>query len=302
MRADMASRRTSGLWWIAGAAVLWSTGGLFIKLAPMSGPAVVVVRSVISALLFLGLCGVRLGEARLSSALAYAGTVSTFVLATKLTSAANAVFLQYTGPAYVLVLGPLLLGERFRPRDAACLVISLAGMSLCFVGRLGGGHLTGDLLAAASGVFHALTVVCFRRDAVAKPGGALASTTLGSLIAAAIFLPFCATELGGLRTPGALAISLYLGLVQMGLAYVLFARGIATTSAASASMVATLEPVLSPVWVMLGTAERPTGPALLGGAIVVGVVIVRTLLEARQPVSVSAAPAAPVPASIADAA
>ena len=274
--ADTKPARSTALWCIAGAALLWSTGGLFIKLAPMSGPAVVVLRSLVAVLLFLGPCGVKLGDARWSSALAYAGTVSTFVLATKLTSAANAVFLQYTGPAYVLVLGPALLGERFRPGDALCLVASLAGMSLCFVGRLGGGHLTGDLLAAASGVFYALTVVCFRRDALARPGGTLASTTLGSLIAAAVFLPFAVSELPGLLTPRALGIGLYLGLVQMGLAYILFARGIATTSAASASLVATLEPVLSPLWVMLGTGEKPGSLAMLGGGVVVAAVALRS--------------------------
>src|SRR5438045_4325470 len=114
---------------VAGAAILWSTGGLFIKVAPMPALAVACGRSLIAGLFYLVALRPDLRQARWTTAAAYAGCIVTFVSATKLTSAANAIFLQYTGPAYVLVLAPWLLKEPFRTLDAACVLASLCGMS-----------------------------------------------------------------------------------------------------------------------------------------------------------------------------
>src|SRR5215468_3623359 len=150
---------------VAGAAVLWSTGGLFIKLAPMPALAVACGRSLIAGLFYLALLRPNLRVARWTTAAAYAACIITFVSATKLTTAANAIFLQYTGPAYVLVLSPFLLDEPFRPIDGFCVVLSLAGMSLFFVGQIEAGQLLGNLIAIASGVFFALVVVLLRREA-----------------------------------------------------------------------------------------------------------------------------------------
>src|SRR6202521_2367396 len=125
---------------VAGAAVLWSSGGLFIKLAPMPALAVACGRSLVAALFFLPLVRPDLRKARVTTALAYAGCIVTFVTATRLTTAANAIFLQYTGPAYVLLISPFMLDEPFRPIDAACVVLSLLGMSLFFVGKVEAGQ------------------------------------------------------------------------------------------------------------------------------------------------------------------
>ena len=130
---------------VAAAALLWSSGGLFIKVAPMPGLAVACGRAVVATLFYLAVLRPDLRKARFTTALAYAGCVVTFVTATKLTTAANAIFLQYTGPAYVLLLSPFLLGEPFRPLDGICVVLSLAGMSLFFVDKLAVGQLA-DML------------------------------------------------------------------------------------------------------------------------------------------------------------
>jgi len=168
---------------VAGAAILWSTGGLFIKLAPMPALAVACGRSLIAALFYLAVLRPNLRAARWTTAAAFAACIVTFVAATKLTTAANAIFLQYTGPAYVLILSPFLLDEPFRPIDAVCVALSLAGMSLFFVGKVEAGQTVGNLLAIASGVFFALAVVLLRRDAKSGSGDALPSTALGNLIA-----------------------------------------------------------------------------------------------------------------------
>jgi drug/metabolite transporter (DMT)-like permease len=202
--------------------------------------------------------------------------ILTFVTATKWTTAANAIFLQYTGPFYVLALGPWLLKERFRRADAVAIVIALGGMSLFFVGRLEGGHLAGNLVAVVSGVFFGLTVLLLRRD---QSRDAMASVFLGNVIAGAIALPFAWGHLA-LDAKG-FAVIAFLGIFQMGVAYILFVRGLSVVPAAEASLLGMLEPMFNPLWAFLGVGERPSGWALVGGAVVLLAVAGRTVVGAR---------------------
>ncbi|HEY6911189.1 MAG TPA: EamA family transporter [Myxococcales bacterium] len=267
---------------VAGAAILWSSGGLFIKLAPMPALAVACGRSLIAGLFYLALLRPDLRKARWATAASYAACIVTFVSATKLTTAANAIFLQYTGPAYVLVLSPLLLDEPFRPIDAICVALSLAGMSLFFVGRVEAGQALGNALGIVSGVFFALTVVLLRRDARTGTGDALPATALGNLLAAAVTLPFALRALPAMLSLRGAGVLLYLGIVQLGVAYLLFIRGVRRVPAAEASLICMLEPVLNPVWVLIGFGERPGAWALGGGAVVISAVVVRTLAPQPQ--------------------
>jgi drug/metabolite transporter, DME family len=261
---------------VAGAAVLWSSGGLFIKVAPFGPLGVACGRAVVTTIFYLVFFRPDLRKARLSTGLVYAAMIVTFVSATKLTTAANAIFLQYTGPAYVLALSPWILGEPFDRVDAACVALSLAGMSLFFVGRVEPGQLAGNLLGVLSGVCYALTVLLLRRDAKHGARDALPSTALGNLLAALFTIPFAANALAGTSAQGALVL-LYLGVVQMGIAYWLFARGLRRVPASEASLLSMLEPILNPVWVFLGAGERPGPWALAGGAVVVAAVAFRAL-------------------------
>ncbi|GAC1299666.1 MAG: EamA family transporter [Myxococcales bacterium] len=274
-----ASEQRKGVLFVAAAALLWSSGGLFIKLAPMPGLAVACGRSAVTAIFYLIVLRPRLSKASWSTAFAYAAMILTFVTATKLTTAANAIFLQYTGPAYVLMLSPWVLKERLQRIDIACVVLSLLGMSLFFVGRVEAGQVAGNLLGVASGAFFGLTVLLLRRDAAGgKSGGdAMPSTALGNILAAAVALPFAAPSIGAALTPLGAVSLLYLGIVQLGVAYLLFAKGLKRVPASEASLVSMLEPVFNPLWVFLGTGERPGPWALLGGAVVIGAVVARTL-------------------------
>ena len=253
---------------VAAAALLWSSGGLFIKVAPMPGLAVACGRAVVATLFYLAVLRPDLRKARVTTALAYAGCVVTFVAATKLTTAANAIFLQYTGPAYVLLLSPFVLGEPFRPLDAICVLLSLAGMSLFFVDKLEVGQL--------AGVFFAFTVLFLRRDAKEGAGDAIPSTTLGNVFAALGTAPFAGALLH-VSTVGALVL-LYLGVMQLGVSYWMFVRGVRRVPAAEASLISMLEPVCNPLWVLLGTGERPGPWSVAGGAVVLGAVALRTLI------------------------
>jgi drug/metabolite transporter (DMT)-like permease len=265
---------------VAGAALLWSSGGLFIKLAPMPALAVACGRSLVAAIFYLLVLRPNLRLARFSTAAAYAACIVTFVTATRLTTSANAIFLQYTGPAYVLVLSPFVLKERFRPIDGLCVLLSLAGMSLFFVGKVESGQALGNVLGVVSGVFFALTIVFLRRDAKSGRDDALPSTTLGNLLAAVVTLPWVIHALPAMTSARGAGVLVYLGVVQLGVAYVLFIRGVRKVPAAEASLISMLEPVLNPVWVLLGTGERPGPWAIAGAVIVVAAVVMRTLAPA----------------------
>jgi drug/metabolite transporter (DMT)-like permease len=176
----------------------------------------------------------------------------------------------------VLVLAPFILKEPFRRSDAAAVLVALGGMSLFFVGRLERGALAGNLVAMASGVFFGLTVLLLRRAANADP---VVSVLAGNSIAALAVLPFAVGHLH-LDAKGA-AIVLFLGVVQMGISYLMFVRGLSVVRAAEASLLGMLEPMLNPLWAFLGIGERPSPWALAGGAVVLLSVAGRTLLGDR---------------------
>jgi DME family drug/metabolite transporter len=271
------------------AALLWSSGGLFIKIAPLGPLGVACGRALVTTIFYLLVLRPNLRGARLSTGLVYAAMIVTFVSATKLTTAANAIFLQYTGPAYVLLLSPFLLKEQFERLDAFCVALSLAGMALFFVGKVEPGQFWGNVLGALSGIAYALTIVLLRRDAKEGARGAMPSTVLGNLIAAVITLPFVTGDFKSLTLQGLLVL-LYLGVVQMGIAYLLLAKGLRAVPAAEASLISMLEPTLNPVWVYLGTGERPGPWAVVGGAIVLAAVSVRALAKPSPAAATAARP------------
>jgi drug/metabolite transporter (DMT)-like permease len=211
----------------------------------------------------------------------YAGLIILFVLATKLTTAANAIFLQYTAPVYVLLLEPVFYKEKFRGRDFITVALCVGGMSLFFVGKLRPQDISGNLLALASGVCFALFVLLMRH-AKARDVNRASSAIYGNLIAVAICAPwfFGAAKRGISATD--FACIAYLGIVQIGFAYLLFtlamARGVRSLDA---GIIGYIEPVLNPVWVFLFIGERPSGWAMIGGLIIVTSVIFHTLIEIR---------------------
>jgi len=264
--------------YLLAAAVLWSTAGAAVKLSSLSAWQLASGRSLIAALV-LALAipsGRKLPSRRgLLAALAYAATVVSFIIANKLTTSANAIFLQDTAPLYVLLLSPLVLRERPSRGELAAVPVFLLGLSLFFLDQLDPGQLWGNVIALGSGVAFALCILGLR--AVGEEGSSV--LVWGNLIAGfSVLLP----ALGG-PSPTALDIGLlvFLGVFQLGLAYTLFQRGLRETPAVEASLLILLEPVLNPVWTFLFTGERPGPWALVGGAIILLATAWRTLLGAR---------------------
>lgn len=210
----------------------------------------------------------------------YAACLITFVVATRWTTAANAIFLQYSGVVWVLLFSPAVLKEPFRRRDAVAVAVALAGMALFFVGKLSYGR-AGDWIALLSGGFFAVLVVSLRKQGET---GARAAVTYGNVLGAAALLPWVVRDLA--LTPRSAAILAFLGVFQIALAYVLFVGGLQYVTATQASLIGMVEPVCNPIWVFLAIGERPSPFAVAGGIVVLAAIGWRTL---------AGDPVAPVP-------
>ena len=279
------SSKNSPLLLVLGAAAIWSTGGLFIKATHLSAFQLSFGRSLLAAIviaIFTRREGFGINRISAITSVLYAALLILFVAATKLTTAANAIFLQYTAPVYVLILEPIVYKEKFRGRDFVTVAACLAGMSLFFVGKLRPQDVTGNLLALASGVCFACFFLLLRHSK-ARDVNRASSVIYGNLIGVVICAPAFFNALQDGIAAADWARLAYLGIVQLGFAYLLFtsamARGVRSLDA---GIIGYIEPVLNPIWVFLFIGERPSGWALVGGSIIIVSVIAHTLIAARQ--------------------
>jgi drug/metabolite transporter (DMT)-like permease len=270
---------TKGPLLIVCTAILWSFGGLLIKLIPWDAMTIVGIRSVFAALvmiIYMRKPHITFSLPVIMGALSMAGTTVLFVFANKLTTAANAIVLQYTAPIFVVVMSIIFLKKRPRPLDLAAVFAVFIGMALFFFDQLRADAMLGNILACLSGITFA-GVFFANRLPNAKPEEAV---LLGHLISAAVGMPFAATNVT--FEPAAWGAVALLGIFQLGLAYVLFSIGIKHTQSLSASLIATLEPLLNPIWVLLLTGEAPGVWALIGGVIVIATIVVYNIQDSKQ--------------------
>jgi len=270
------------------AALLFSTGGAAIKASTLTGWQVASFRSGVAAVTLLLLVpATRRGWGWRPALLgiAYAATLILFVTANKLTTSANTIFLQATSPVYLLLLGPLFLKEPVRPRDFWVVAAVLAGLVLFFIGNeapvvTAPDPAKGNLLALMSGVSFAVTIAGLRWLSRGAADSGLATVAIGNLIAFFWGLPFALPVLSS--TAMDWAVILYLGAIQIGLAYACLTRGLRQVPALEASLLLMVEPVLNPVWAWLVHGERPTHWALLGGALIIGATTAQALVQGRE--------------------
>lgn len=269
------------------AALLWSTGGLFIKWTTLSAYQLSFWRSLLAVLtvaIFTRREGFGINGITVVTSILYAGLLLLFVVATKLTTAANAIFLQYTAPIYVLVLEPLFYKEKFRRGDLLTVMACIAGMTLFFVGKLRPQDVAGNLTALASGLFFAFYILLLRHSRSQQVNRA-SSVIYGNLLLVIALAPAGLAAIPIMTTHDVVAVS-YLGIVQIGVAYTLFTLGMARgVRSLDAGIVGYIEPVLNPVWVFLLLGERPSQWALVGGAIIISAVLSHTIWGARKRVA-----------------
>lgn len=271
-------KREKALFFLIGAALCWSLGGVLIKGVDWNPLAIAGARSLIAAVfVWFAFPGMRFTWSfyQLAGAVAYAANMITFVAANKMTTAANAVLLQYTAPAWVALFSAWFLREKIRRSDWITISLVTGGIVLFFLDRLTFNGFWGNMIAVASGFAFAWVFLLFRRQKEQAPYGSL---FLGNVLAGLICLP---AMLHG--TPGGKDIAglLLLGIVQIGLAYSLYSVASRYVNAIDAALILLLEPLLNPVWTYLAHGEVPGKWAMVGGVIILGAITWQTAFSRK---------------------
>ncbi len=253
-------------------ALLWSTGGVLIKSVAWHPMAIAGGRSLIATFVIWAVFHKeRLSFSRPQwiGAIAYCGCVSCFVTATKMTTAANAILIQYTAPVFVALLGSWFLNEKTSRRDWWTIFIVLSGMVFFFIDKVSAGSMLGNFIALLSGISFATFIVCMRIQKNASPYGSVLIGNIMTFVISLFFwsdISFDYTNVLGI---------LSLGFFQLGLAYVLYSYAIRHVPALKATLITSIEPILNPIWVFLLIGEQPGFFATIGGCIVLGAITIR---------------------------
>ncbi|MCB0637225.1 MAG: EamA family transporter [Lewinella sp.] len=272
--------RTRGIWATVLAGLAWSTAGLFLKLLPQGAFTILCYRALYVMGVFFLLYRrevFRFNRQTAINAFFYAGLAITFVLSTKMTTAANAIFLQYTGTAYILILEPLLFKLPLRRINIITTVACFLGMGLFFLEDFDWQGLQGIFWGAISGLMFAGLFLGQRSNPPEYHVGAI---FFGNVLVVLVSLPFWLQSAPPtLAEHGMLA---FLGIFQLSAGYALFTYGLKRITAMEASLIAMLEPLFNPIWVMLGHGETPSLLAWIGGGIIITALIIRLLVLRRQ--------------------
>ena len=284
---DPDNKRIPPILFIVAAAILFSTGGLFIKLSTLSAFELACGRSLFAVAIVALVTrreGFGLNRITAVASILYALLLLLFVVATKWTTAANAIFLQFTAPVYVLLLEPLFYGEKFRARDFLTVAACIGGMSLFFIDELNPTAWSGNLLALLSGVCFGVFMLLLRHPRARETNRA-SPVIYGNLLLIVITAPAFFGAMNNVSGREWMIIS-YLGVIQIGVAYMFFTLGFARgVRSLDAGIAGYIEPVLNPVWVAAVYGERPGKWAIAGGAIIIAAVVLHTIFGKARRVS-----------------
>ncbi|MDR3667079.1 MAG: DMT family transporter [Ignavibacteriaceae bacterium] len=258
------------------AAILWSSGGILIKLVTLHPMQISFFRGIFAAIVFAIIFRKKafiFNGMTFVNGIFYAGILILFVIATKLTTAANAIFLQYTAPIYVLVFEPIINKTEFKRINVITIFVCFAGMVLFFMGELSFTHIEGDVIALLSGIAFAAFLIGMRHN---KHEYQFSTIFYGNIIITLICLPMLGT-ISTITTTDLLMVG-FLGIFQIGIAYAIFTYGLKRVFAIEASLIGMIEPVLNPVWVLIWYGEVPSFPAIIGGVIIITAIGFRTFI------------------------
>ena len=268
------------------AAFLWSLAGVFIKLLDLHPLTIVFYRSLFAALVFvpfLKRTHWSFNFSILVSVISYSAAITAFVSANKLTTAANAIVLQYTAPIFVFLYARLIQGQRMTKPHGMALGVSMTGVAIIAFDKAGEPEMAGVLLALLSGVFFAIYMVNLQKTNETSP---VYLTWLNNFVCALLLLPVVKPRLAVSLEQG--SILLAMGAVQLGLPYFFFSKGLLTVPLQEAALIALIEPVLNPLWVALTLGEIPSLSTIAGGSMILLGLSVRylwPLLEGRSKTS-----------------
>jgi drug/metabolite transporter (DMT)-like permease len=280
------TERNKGVLLIFLAALLWSTGGVFIKATSLNAFQTSLWRSLFASLAILLIVRPKillLDSTSLIASLAYAAMLILFVLGTKLTTAANAILLQYTAPIYILVLAHFLLDEKMTRIGVMTVALCMAGMAIFFLDKLSPEGVVGNLAALGSGVCFAVMTVFLRKNKGGEPVSAILFGNIWIVIICAAISFFQVYSLDAFAlSPKDALLTGFLGVFQIALPYLLFVNAIKHIPALEASLLSMLEPILNPIWVMLFVGESPSLNAVIGGSVIIGAVALQNIITAKQ--------------------
>ena len=275
----MKKDRIKAIIYIIIAATLLSTGGILLKFVDMPPMAIASSRGLISAVvvwLYLRKPKFTFSKAQVIGAFSYAGMVTGFIIANKLTTAANAVVLQFTAPIWIAIISYWLLKEKIHWYDWAAIAIVSGGMVLFFIDDVGGGSVAGNIVAILSGVALAGATIAMRLQ---KDGSPVETTLLGHIITFTVGFPFL---FQASFTKQNIIVLLLLGIFQVGIAYILYALAVKHLTALETILIMYLEPILNPIWVFLFVKEVPSTLSLIGGFIVIVTVAIRSVVKSKE--------------------
>ena len=267
-----------GIGFLAVTALLWSLGGVFIKNISLHGMAIAGWHSLLALpvlLLVLRRRHLTFSGPQIAGAVCYATCLICFVCANKMTTAANAILLQYTAPIFVALLGLFYLKEKVTGFDWLTIAIALAGIALFFLDELTLQNKKGNWIGIASGLAFAGMFIFLRKQ---KDDFPLGSVFIGNIFVGVVCLPFM---IQSLPDPRSGCFLLLLGFVQVGLAYIFYAEAISRVDALESIMITTIEPILNPVWVLIFIGEKPGPWALAGGFIVIATILMRAVYKLK---------------------
>ena len=275
----METKRNTAIKYMIIASVLWSIGGIFIKLINWNPMAIAGSRSAIAALVmmvYLKKFKFKINKSMLICACSYSLLVILFVSANKLTTSANAILLQFTSPVWVALLSRAILKQKISRIDGITIIFVILGMIMFFIDELEMSYLLGNILAILSGIVMAGMILLFQKQ---KENSLVEITLLGNLITAVVGIPFYFISSPGMESILPLFI---LGIFQLGIPYLLYVLAIPNVTAIDAVLIPVLEPLLNPLWVFIFAKESPTLFSLLGGGLVLLSVTVRGIIMSKK--------------------
>jgi drug/metabolite transporter (DMT)-like permease len=272
----------SGPFYILMAALFWSFGGVLNKLIPWSGLTIAALRSIIAAFtigIYRKSFHFKVTKSTVLASIAIFLTTVLYMSSIKLTSAANAIVLQYTSPVFIILLSLIVYRQKPKKRDMFAVIGVAIGISLFFFEQFQGGSPWGDILALASGLSFAGVFFANRLQG-ASP---IDSTFMGNLLGI-IFIPTIFFDKQFITHQSTLpwVMIIVMGIFQQAGGYIFFSKGIKHTPATTAGIIATLEPILNPIWVFLVIGEFPKPLALVGGMIVLGTVLIYNTIVTKE--------------------
>jgi drug/metabolite transporter (DMT)-like permease len=269
------NKKVSAIILLVVTATMWSLGGLLIKSINAHPLAIAGTRSAISCIimiLYVKKPKFNWSFTQIAAGVAYASMVITFVFSTKLTTAANAILLEYTAPIFVALLSAWMLKEKPKAIDWVTIMLVFGGMVLFFLDSLDAKGFAGNIFGLLSGISYALFTVFMRMQ---KNGSPIESVILGNAISAIVGIPFIFMSVPDFKGWLFLVI---LGVVQLGIPYIMYSEAIKNASALEASIITMIEPILNPIWVVLIIGEIPGVLSIIGGIIVIATVAIRCVI------------------------